>query len=130
MALQLNNLKDFFQFFHIPLIAGFPPEHCYNFDDTGILEGLGSNGLVLGNAETKSVMKKQPGSRCWTSIGECISAIGKALTPLVIFKGKSVQNQWFPSEVDFLADWAFEASEKGWTNDAIALRWLREIFIP
>lgn len=41
-----------------------------------------------------------------------------------------MQNQWFPSEVDFLADWAFEASEKGWTSDAIALKWLQEIFIP
>lgn len=91
-------------------------------DETGLLKGRGSNGLVLGSADHKAVMKKQPRSRCWTTIAECISATGRALTPLVIFKGLSVQNQWFPPEIDFLADWAFEASEKGWTSDTIALK--------
>lgn len=123
-------IKDFFRFFLLPLILEISPDLRFNMDETGLLEGRGSNGLVLGSAEHKAVMKKQPGSRCWTTIAECISATGRALTPLVIFKGLSVQNQWFPSEVDFLADWAFEASEKGWTSDAIALKWLQEIFIP
>ncbi|OHW98784.1 transposase, partial [Colletotrichum incanum] len=40
----------------------------YNIDETGILKGKGSNRLVLGRAETKSVRKKQPGSRAWCYI--------------------------------------------------------------
>jgi 4-hydroxybenzoate polyprenyltransferase len=99
-------------------------------DETGILEGRGSNGLVLGHAEKKAIMRKQPGSRCWTSIVECISATGRVLPPLVIFKGLTVQQQWFPEEIEFLADWAFKASKKGWTSDEIAIWWLQEIFIP
>lgn len=48
----------------------------------------------------------------------------------MIFKGKTIQQQWFPEVVDFLDGWIFKASEKGWVSDAIALKWLGEIFIP
>ncbi|KZL85035.1 transposase [Colletotrichum incanum] len=65
-------------------------EAKYNIDETGILKGKGSNRLVLGRAETKSVRKKQPGSRAWVSIIKCISAKGIPLYPLVIYKGKTV----------------------------------------
>lgn len=123
-------IQEFFLFLVLPLILEISPDLRFNIDETRLQEGRGSNGLVLGSAEQKAVIKKQPGSRRWTIIPECISATGRALTPLVIFKGLSVQNQWFPLEVDSLADWAFEASEKGWTSDAIALKWLQEIFIP
>jgi hypothetical protein len=57
------------------------------------MEGLGVNGLVVGSSQRRSIQKKQPGSRAWTPFIECISASGKALLPLVIFKGKSVQQQ-------------------------------------
>jgi 4-hydroxybenzoate polyprenyltransferase len=59
-------------------------------DESGIMEGFGANGLVVGSARKRSIQKKQPGSRAWTSFLECISATSKALTPLVIFKGKTV----------------------------------------
>ncbi|OHX00215.1 transposase [Colletotrichum incanum] len=72
-------------------------------DKTGILEGKGSNGLVLGRAKIKSVRKKQPGSRAWVSIIKCISAKGIPLHPLVIYKGKTVQQQWFP--LDLSPEW-------------------------
>lgn len=127
---MINIIKDFFQFQYLPDVKDIPGEHRYNMDETGILEGRGSNGLVLGHAEKKAIMKKQPGSRCWTTIIECISATGQILPPLVIFKGLTVQQQWFPDEIEFLASWVFKATEKGWTNDEIALWWLQEIFIP
>jgi hypothetical protein len=60
-------------------------------DESGIMEGQGVNGLVVGSTEKRSIQKKQPGSRAWTSFIECVSATRKALTPLVIFKGKTVQ---------------------------------------
>lgn len=63
-------LGDFFQFLNLPEIKGIPGQHRYNMDETGILEGRVSNGLVLGHAEKKAVMNKQPGSRCWTTILE------------------------------------------------------------
>ena len=59
-------------------------------DESGIIEGVGANGLVVGSSERRSIQKKQPSSRAWTSFIKCISANRKALSPLVIFKGKSV----------------------------------------
>ncbi|KZL82715.1 transposase, partial [Colletotrichum incanum] len=77
-------------------------------DKTGILKGKGSNGLVLGSSEVKAIQRKQPGSRAWVSIIECISADRRALPPLVIYK----------------------ATENGWTTDKTAVTWLEEVFIP
>ncbi|KID59616.1 transposase, partial [Metarhizium hybridum] len=99
-------------------------------DEAGIMEGLGENGLVVGSSERRSVQKKTPGSRVWTSFIECVSATGRALPPLVIFKGKSVQQQWFPHDLSYFKDWQFTATKNGWTSDQTAVEWLKKIFIP
>ena len=90
-----NILKAWFQNLEVPAIKA--PENRWNMDEAGIMEGQGENenGLVLGSAEKGFTQKKQPGSQSWTSFIECISATGTSLDPLVIFKGKSVQQQWF-----------------------------------
>ena len=80
-------------------------------DESGIMKGCEVNGLVVGSSERRSIQKKQPGSRAWTSFIECISATGKALLPLVIFKGKSVQQQWFPQDKSQYFGWEFTATE-------------------
>ncbi|WP_461110078.1 hypothetical protein [Tessaracoccus terricola] len=99
-------------------------------DETGILEGRGSNGLVLGSTEARNLQKKQPGSRAWTTLVECISAIGSAVPPLVIYKGRSIQQQWFPLDLQPYANWRFHTTENGWTDNETAIYWLQEIFIP
>ncbi|KAF4774019.1 transposase [Colletotrichum scovillei] len=88
-------IRNWFKFLAIPEIKDIKPANRYNMDETGILEGQGANGLVLGMAETTSVRKKQPGSRAWVSIIECISALGRALRPLIIFKGRRSNNSGF-----------------------------------
>ncbi|KAM4063976.1 DDE superfamily endonuclease [Hirsutella rhossiliensis] len=99
-------------------------------DEAGIMEGLGENGLVVGSAEKRSVQKKTPGSRVWTSFIECVSAAGTFLPPPVIFKGKSVQQQWFPEDLSTFSDWQFTATKNGWTSDQTAVEWLEKVFIP
>ena len=99
-------------------------------DESGLLEGRGANGLVLGSAEKESIRKKEPGSRVWTSFVECISATSQALPPLVIFKGQSVQQQWFSLDLDLFASWHFTATKKGWITDDTAVEWLEKVFIP
>ena len=123
-------IKDWFSLLNLPAVKAIPPQHRYNMDETGILEGLGCNGLVLGSSEKTATLKKRLGSRCWTTIVECVSATGQALMPLVIFKGQDLQQQWFPDQLDFLDHWYFESSPKGWTSDSIALEWLKQVFIP
>lgn len=111
-------------------ISLIKPENRWNKDKTSILEGQGSNGLVIGSSEMKALIKKQPGSRNWTTFVECISATGVALPPLVIMKGKTVQQQHYPEDLKPYADWKFTATEKGWIDDDTALEWLLKVFIP
>lgn len=115
---------------NIPAIKDIPPAHRYNFDEVGIMEGQGINGLVVGSSQTRAVQRKVHGSRAWTSFLECISATGVALPPAVIFKGKSIQQQWFPIKKEEIETWKWTSTDKGWTNRAVALEWLETVFIP
>ena len=114
----------------IPTIKAIKPENRWNMDEAGIMEGQGENGLVVGSAKKRFIQKKQPGSKAWTSFIECISPIGKALDPLIMFKGKSVQQQWFPIGLAPYQGWKFTSTDNGWTSDATALEWLQKVFIP
>jgi hypothetical protein len=123
-------IKDWFHRLALPTILSIKPENRWNMDESGIMEGIGANGLVVGSSERRSIQKKQPGSRAWTSFIECVSATGKALLPLVIFKGKSVQQQWFSTELNTYKGWKFEATENAWTSDEVAVKWLETVFLP
>jgi DDE superfamily endonuclease len=48
---------------------------------------------------------------------------------MVIHIGKDPKQDWFPPSVT-APDWQFGFSLSGWTNDELALIWLRDIFIP
>jgi DDE superfamily endonuclease len=47
-----------------------------------------------------------------------------------MFKGKSVQQQWFPVGLKDYTGWEFTATDNGWTSDATALEWLQKVFLP
>ena len=89
----------------VPAIKAIRPENRYNMDEAGIMEGMGDNGLVVGSIHKRFIQKKHPGSKAWTSFIECISATGQSLHPLVIFKGKSVQQQWFETTLNEFKGW-------------------------
>jgi hypothetical protein len=130
---SINVIKAWFRLLAIPVIKTILPQDRWNMDETGIMEGMGINGLCVGSSATKEAMSKHPESRGWTTIVECISATGAALPPLVIFKGKEIQQQWFPDndeDLDPLRNWRFSTSQNGWTSNDIALEWLTKIFLP
>jgi len=123
-------IQSWFQLLQIPAVKKILPANRYNEDEYGLMEGQGTNGLVVGSSGTRAVQRKDPGSRAWTSFIECISALGVVLPPAVILKGKDVQQQWFSVETDGMDDWLFTATENGWTDRGVALEWLERIFIP
>ena len=123
-------IKKWFQNMALPYIKSVKPENRWNMDEAGIMEGIGDNGLVVGSAERRFIQKKTPGSKAWTSFIECISALGQSVSPLVIFKGKTVQQQWYETELHRYKGWKFTATENGWTSDDTAVEWLQKIFIP
>ena len=95
-AVRLNGatkeaILDFFDKLDLPLIQKIKPENRYNKDEMGLIEGQGTNGKVLGDVEGPTVLRKQPGSRVWTSFIECISATGVATNPLINWKVNTTQ---------------------------------------
>jgi len=115
-------IRPWFDLFKVPEIKAILAENRYNKDEAGIMEGRGTNGLVVGTADHKALKKKEPGGRTWTSFVECISATGRFLPPLVIFKGKKDMRPY--------KKWHFTATPKGWIDNKTALKWLRKVFIP
>ena len=126
-----KTIQDFFQRLKEPALAAIPAQHRYNMDESGIMEGLGVNVLVVGASDLRQAYMKEPNKGKWMTFVECISAQGHALNPLVILNGKSIQQQWFPeSLINETRGWHFAHSERGWTSNDYALEWLRRIFIP
>ncbi|KAL9563920.1 hypothetical protein ACKAV7_011955 [Fusarium commune] len=85
-----DNIRHLFNLYET--VSWIPPRRRYNADEGGIMEGQGINGLVIGSSQENPNMVpvETINARTWTSIMECISALGVALNPLVIFKAKSI----------------------------------------
>src|SRR5436190_11983932 len=73
--------------------------------------------------------RKQGGRQEWVSVVECICADGSVTNPLLILKGEKISTNWLPETIP-TQQWWYAASHKGWTNDHIALDWLKRSFEP
>jgi hypothetical protein len=96
-------------------------------DEEGLALGMCVNSQVLASSSKKRTYTKSPEDREWVSIVEAVSATGRKIRPLVIFKGKDLQSSWFPH--DNIPDWFYTSSEKGWTSNNVAFEWLQRIFL-
>jgi hypothetical protein len=90
--------------------------------------GVCTNHTVLAEAGKRRTYVQTPENREWVTIIECVSAKGDKIRPAVIFRGVYLQTTWLPR--DLSADFAFTTSKNAWTNNDIALEWLKKIFIP
>ena len=88
-------------------------------------------GVALG---CKVICKKGPrlakltqdSSREWVTVIEAISGDGRVLRPMIINKGKAHYIGWYAKlKNEDLA--SFRVSEKGSSNEALGLRWLKEL---
>lgn len=72
---------------------------------------------------------KQDGNREFISLLACICADGSCCPPALVYQGKShdLRSSWIEDlQESQLA--IFAASERGWTNDALGLQWLEQLF--
>ncbi|KAI1004118.1 hypothetical protein K3495_g4091 [Podosphaera aphanis] len=99
----------------------------WNMDEQGLGLGICSNTMVIASSQVRRASVKSPENREWVSTLEAISATGKIIKPLVIFKGKPPQLSWFGESTP---DWTYTTTEKGWTSNMTALAWLKEVFLP
>lgn len=133
---ELKGLLDRYQ---------YQPNNIYNMDETGYGVGViqstrvlavvdvrrgGDGGEQKGKERKKGkVVHVQPGRQEWVTVLECVSALGTALPPMVILKGKGEFNPaWRPATPD--PSWMWKASKSGWTNNSLALEWLIDHFEP
>jgi hypothetical protein len=69
--------------------------NIWNMDETGIALGVCTNQVVLGTSSTRRSYVQRPENREWVSIIEAISAGGRKLRNVVIFKAQNIQTAWF-----------------------------------
>ncbi|RKK78397.1 hypothetical protein BFJ71_g16506 [Fusarium oxysporum] len=67
------------------------------------MAGLEFFGYRSSDPERKAFLKGFQ-SRAWTSFIEAVTATGRLLKPVIIFKGKELQQQWFVDELKQVAD--------------------------
>ena len=103
-------------------------EDTYNMDETGFQIGQITSDHVIYDPSMGLPIAPKTGNTQWTTVIECVN-VDRAVKPYIIHTGKAPEDHWFPRTKD-LPDvvWAF--SPKGWTDNELALDWLRRIFIP
>jgi hypothetical protein len=107
---------------------GILEQDIYNFDETGFQMGIIATAKVITRAETRGRPTLiQPGNREWVTALETIRADGTTIPPMIIFAGKVHQSTWY-DEKQLPINWVIGLSETGWTNDALGMIWLREVF--
>jgi hypothetical protein len=112
---------------------GITADNIYNFDEKGFLMGFGRTLKRIMTVEAlkagRITKSKQDGSREFISILATISAIGRWIPPLLIYKGESgdLMSTWV-DEVTSESQAHFTVSNNGWSNNAIGLIWLQKIF--
>ena len=83
---------------------------------------------VLDGPKRKKANQSTSDRQEWFTLIKCLSAAGRALPPLVIFKGTAVMHDgWLPRGVEY-PGWRYCISNKGWSNDTLAYKWLSNIF--
>ena len=97
-------------------------------DESGVALGVCTNTIAIGDASKKKTLVQSPNNREWVSIVETISALGRSIRPLVIFKGKHPQSTWF--HYNEVPNWIYTTSKNGWIANRIAYAWLTDVFLP
>ncbi|SPC60962.1 uncharacterized protein UHOD_11203 [Ustilago sp. UG-2017b] len=71
--------------------------------------------------------RSQPGNQETITVIECIGAQGTKPPPMVIFWGKNHMQGWYCNHTA-AKDWVFATSQNGWTDNELALHWLKDCF--
>ena len=109
------------------------PKNMANVDEHGMQELETRAGTVIGSSLTRRAYTTSSDATVWVTVIECGTAEGVRLSPTIIFTGASLQGQWFPTKAELEADfpaWKYDYSPTGWSNGQIALKWLKEVYLP
>jgi len=96
-------------------------------DEKGFMMGVASRCKEICKKGRRTTNLVQDGSREWVTVIECVSGDGSALRPMIINKGQAHYMGWY-SKLKKKDLAIFGVSEKGWSNEELGLRWLKELF--
>ena len=93
---QPKQIQEFYDLYErVRREANIRVENTWNMDESSIALGAYTNSIAIGDASKKKTLVQSPNDREWVSIVEAVSALGRSIRPLVIFKGKHPQSTWF-----------------------------------
>ena len=92
--------------------------------------GLATRAKVLCRRGHRNPHVTHDGKRELVTVIETVFASGAALSPFVINKGKGHYLGWYRNLTDKERSYRFSYSPKGWTDNLLALEWLRIYLTP
>jgi hypothetical protein len=110
-------------------------DNIYNVNKKGFLIGIG---IKMRRIMSREAYKKDKcrqsaydGSREFITLIACISALGIAIPPVLLYKGVSrdLQDTWV-EDLEEKDPFYFVSTENDWTNDAYRIEWLKTVFKP
>ncbi|KAJ6260519.1 hypothetical protein Dda_4745 [Drechslerella dactyloides] len=106
------------------------PENVWNMDEKGFLIGYGRTATVIVPTDNKHErFCLHDGNRDSVTMVECVSSVGKYCPPMVIFSGHVHLLEWHRDHVE-REGWHWAISNKGFTNEHLAMEWLKHCFDP
>jgi hypothetical protein len=103
---------------------GISEEHIWNVDETGFMIGVGKDQWVLTRDASRPSYLGSSSSRELVTVIKAVGGCGRVIPPMVILPGKVHQEHWY-SKLDMEDDYLIGVSESGYTNDYLALEWLK-----
>ena len=124
----------YFTFWHSKMRQyNIEPGNMYNMDEKGFMLGVTSRSKRVFTRELweqgKLQSNLQDSSREWITLLATICADGTALDPSLIFQSEAarVSSSWV-EDITLDQPAYTAASLSGWSNNAIGLSWLEEVF--
>jgi len=102
----------------------------FNMDEKGFLMGLASRAKVLCRRGRRNPRVMHDGKRELVTVIEAVGGDGSAMSLFVINKGAGHYMGWYKNLTEKEGKYQFSYSPKGWTDDQLALEWLRKVFLP
>jgi hypothetical protein len=107
-----------------PHVKRIPPSNIYNFDETGFRLGEAASERVVTAYPNRSAKAPVDETSEGVTVIECVAANGDLLPPYIILKGKVQLERWY-TEPALPKDYRVAVSPSGWTNDELALDWVK-----
>ena len=103
------------------------PDNTYNMDETGVLLALLKALKVLVSSEEISQYRGAAKKTELITVIECISAVGMALLPMVIWPASTHRSNWTTHPTP---GWHYGHSDSGYTDTFLSLEWIKRVFDP